>query len=157
MRGYFATLLVVVWLSLSFSALETPNQLWGCWTVRRDLGVPNISGLSQKRINRIIGTRIYYSQECARSGSTLLKSPEYQTSTLSEREFFQYANAPLEKLGIKGTTVTMVELKGADKLRTRFVGSTVFLVGDNPVVETEGVFFELEKTNPQGTKCLCKD
>jgi hypothetical protein len=127
----------------------------GCWTVKRDLRAPGIVGLSQKEINRIVGTRIFYSESCAKSGRTVLVSPGYETATLSEREFFEYARVSLKQVGIPGTSVTQVSLTGTQTLETRFVGGIVFLGGKNPVIEVEGVFFELEKAKPGNSGCTC--
>jgi hypothetical protein len=85
-----------------------------------------------------------------------LKSPGYVTKALSEREFFEYANIPLRQLGIAGTTVTMVTLSAAEDLHAGFVGSTVFLGGTSPVIEVEGVFFELRKDEPPKPACGCQ-
>jgi len=73
----------------------------------------------------------------------------------SEREFFEYARVSPKQVGIPGTTVTQVSLSGSQALPARFVGDIVFLGGQNPVIEVEGVFFELEKLNTEDSKCSC--
>lgn len=139
-------------------ASDLVGALKGCWVVKRELKTPGIVGISQKEIDRIIGTRILYSGSLAKAGQIVLSAPDYETTTLSKQEFFDYAQFSPEKVGIPGPTVTQVSLKGAETLRTRFVGSRVFLGGKNPVIEVEGVFFELEKLSitPDEPGCNAK-
>jgi hypothetical protein len=153
-RRRFLTLvtLVVALATIAFAS-NPPTTLWGCWTVKRALPTTNISGLSQKEVDRIVGTRIIYSDSCAKSGRNLLRSPGYVTTILSDREFFEYAHVPLKQLGIAGTTATKVTLSGSENLKSRFIGDTVFLGGKSPVIEVEGVFFELGKANPGKGEC----
>src|SRR5713226_2350985 len=138
MSRRFAILGLAVALTTVALASNPPAALQGCWTVKRDLRAPGIVGLSQKDIDKIVGTRIVYSESCAMSGRNLLASPGYETTTLSEREFFEYARVSLKQVGIPGTTVTQVSLTGTQALQTRFVGGLVFLGGKNPVIEVEG-------------------
>jgi hypothetical protein len=155
MRRNLALVSLVVALATIALASDPMTTLWGCWKVKRALPTTNIAALSQKEVDRIVGTRIFYSESCAKSGRILLRSPRYETTTLSEREFFGYAYIPLKQLEITGPTVTMVTLSGAEDLRSPFVGSTVFLQGKSPVIEFEGVFFELEKAKSGKDKCNC--
>ena len=155
MNRCLAILCLSVMLSAITLASNPPATLLGYWTVKRDLRAPGIVGLSQKEINQIIGTRIFYSESCAKSGRAVLASPGYETTTLSEREFFEYARVSLKQVGITGTTVTQVSLSGSEALPKRFVGSIVFLGGQNPVIEVEGVFFELARTEPDRGECAC--
>jgi len=155
MRKYFAFVSLLIGMASIAFASNPPTTLWGCWKVKRALPTTNIAALSQKEVDRIVGTRIFYSESCAKSGRTLLRSPRYETTTLSEREFFEYAYIPLKQLEITGSTVTMVTLSGAEDLRSPFVGSTVFLNGKSPVIEFEGVFFELEKPKSGKGKYIC--
>lgn len=155
MRRMSVILSLTVVLSTVALASNPPATLLGCWTVKRDMRAPGIVGLSQKEINRIVGTRVFYSESCAKSGRAVLASPGYETTTLSERDFFDYARVSFKQLGMPGPTITQVSLTGSQTLQTRFVGSRVFLGGKNPVIEVEGVFFELEKVKVENPKCTC--
>ncbi len=130
-------------------------MLWGSWTVKRDLRVPGVIGLSQKEIDQIVGTRIFYSKACAQSGQVVLRSPKYVSTILSGQEFFDYAHASLRQLGIAVTTTTKVTLAGPGKPPVRFVGNIVFLGGKTPIIEVEGVFFELQKAKSIADNLAC--
>jgi hypothetical protein len=84
-----------------------------------------------------------------------VRSPEYASTILSEREFFDYAHASLKQLGITSTTTTKVTLTGSGAPPLRFVGNIVFLGGKLPVIEVEGVFFELQKAKSSADNFAC--
>jgi hypothetical protein len=155
MPRWAAILGAVIALSAIVFASNPPATLWGAWIVKRDLRVPGIVGLSQKEIDQIVGTRILYSKSCAQSGQAVVRSPDYASTILSEREFFDYAHASLKQLGITGTTTTKVTLTGSGEPPLRFVGNIVFLGGKLPVIEVEGVFFELQKAKSIADNFAC--
>jgi hypothetical protein len=153
MRRCLAFVSLVVALAAIAFAANQPTTLWGCWIVKRALPTTNIAALSQKEVDLIIGTRLVYSSSCVQSRRTILKSPKFITTVLSEPEFFQLAYIPLKQLGIAGSTATMVTVSGAEDRGSAFVGDTVFLGGKSPVIEFQGVFFELEKTRSDKSNC----
>lgn len=157
MRRWAAILGVVIALSAIVFASNPPATLRGAWVVKRDLHVPGIVGLSQREIDQIIGTRIFYSESCAQSGQTVLRSPKYASTILSEREFFDYAHASLKQLGIPGTTTRKVTLTGSEEPPARFAGNIVFLGGKFPVIEVEGVFFEMQKAKSNADSLACNN
>ena len=145
----------VLLASLVFAS-NAPATLWGCWIVKRALSTTNIAALSQKEVDRIIGTRLVYSSSCVQSRGNVFKSPKFITTVLSDREFFQqFYYVPLKQLGIAGSSATMVTVSSAGDRGSAFLGDTVFLGGKSPVIEFQGVFFELGKAQSGKSKCTC--
>jgi hypothetical protein len=152
----FALVSLILGIATIVLASDPPATLWGCWTVKRALPTTNIAALSQKEVDRIVGTRLVYSRSCVRSGKTVYKSPKFVTTVLSNREFFeQFYYIPLKQLGILGPTATLIAVSSTEDRGSAFLGDTVFLGGKNPVIEFQGVFFELEKAKSAKPDCKC--
>jgi hypothetical protein len=138
-------------------ASEPPGALSGCWTIFRALPTTDVAALSQSEVDKLIGTRLMYSRECSKSGSTERRSPKYKETTLSAREFAERVYPiSLKQLGIEGSTTTMVSIgSAADHQSVPVAGETVLLGGQRPIIEFQGVFFELQKAESSDVECAC--
>ena len=138
-------------------APSPPSWFWGCWVVKKSLPTAGISGLSQKRAEAIIGTRIIFTPDCARSGSTVIHSPKYSVKVLSARAFFELGYFPLNQIGINDQQVTEVEVAIPDSLSDLdFAGSAVFLRKHDLVINVENHSFLAEKAKPGAAGCACE-
>lgn len=158
MRKYKSLGFVCVLIGLATVAVGSnpPTRLQGCWVVKKVLPTTNIAALTQKEVDRILGTRLVYSNSCVQSRRFILKSPKFTTRVLTDREFFEeFYNIPLKQLGITASEVTIVNVAGSEDQGAAFVGDTVFLGSKNPVIEFDGVFFQLAKAKQQNDKCTC--
>jgi len=156
MAKRFCRLVLLALTLMAVSAAQPPASLWGCWQVKRDIRTPNIAGLSQAEANRIIGRRIFYSESSAKSRDIVLKPPDYETTTLSAETFFENTYVPLDRLGIPGKSVIRINLRSSDKVLKRVPGDLVYLGGKHPVIEVEGVFFELTRVTSKRCGCSPK-
>lgn len=135
---------------------DPPSAFWGCWIVTKMLPTPGTSGLSQKQVNAIIGTRLVFTPTCARSGHTVARSPEYSTTVLSAQDFFKLSYVSLRQIGITEDQVTQVSLVKPELSDLDFVGDYVFLRRKDIVIEVEGDFFVAERAGPNNTACACE-
>ncbi len=135
---------------------DPPSAFWGCWVVTKMLPTPGISGLSQKQVNAIIGTRLVFTPACARSGHTVARSPEYSTKILSDRDFFKLGYVSLKQIGVTEQEVTQVSLVKPELSDLDFLGDYVFLRSKDIVIEVEGDFFVAEKAKPGNAACTCE-
>lgn len=135
---------------------DPPSAFWGCWVVTKMLPTPGISGLSQKQVDAIIGTRLVFTPACARSGHTVARSPEYSTRVLSDRDFFKLGYVSLKQIGVTEQQVTQVSLVKPELSDLDFLGDYVFLRSKDIVIEVEGDFFVAEKAKPGDAACACE-
>ncbi len=144
------------------SSVESlPNWFWGCWIVKKDLYVKDISGLSQKKVDAIIGTRIVFTPLCARWKRTVIRSPKYTVRVPSNDQFFRgrygtYNN--LDAIGVGSNYVTQVTTDLPDGLcDLDFVGQDVYLRKNDIVIEVEGAYMVAKKAKPGDKACACSD
>jgi len=149
-------LLLLMGAAKLMPAASPPRSFWGCWVVTKMLPMPGVSGLSQKQVNAILGTRIVFTPSCARSGRTVARSPEYSTTVLSERDFFRLGNVSLRQIGVATQQVTRVGLVKPELSDLVFLGDYVFLRSEDIVLEVEGDFFVAERAKAGDAACVCE-
>jgi len=135
-----------------------PPWFWGCWVVTKWLPVKDISALSQKQVDAMIGTRLVFAPTCARSGREVLKSPVYSARVVSDEDFFRlgsYVN--LRDIGVHAKQVTEVEVDLPDNLSDLdFPGTYMFLREKDIVIEVEGDYFVAKRAKPGDPACTCE-
>ena len=149
-------LLLLMGAAKLMPAASPPRSFWGCWVVTKMLPMPGLSGLSQKQVNGILGTRLVFTPSCARSGRTVARSPEYSTTVLSDRDFFKLGNVSLRQIGVATQQVTRVGLVKPELSDLVFLGDYVFLRSEDIVIEVEGDFFVAERAKPGDAACACE-
>jgi len=154
--GLAMLLLALMGAAKPTPAASPPRAFWGCWVVTKMLPTPGLSGLSQKQVNAILGTRIVFTPSCARSGRTVAPSPEYSTTVLSDRDFFKLGNVSLKQIGVATPQVTRVGLVKPELSDLVFLGDYVFLRSEDIVIEVEGDFFVAERAKPGDAACACE-
>jgi len=134
-----------------------PPWFWGCWVVKKDIA-SRISGLSQKQVDAVIGTHVFFSPACARSGGQSIKSPVYSVSAVSEDDFFRLGyHVNLAEIGVRGRSVTRVEVRLPDNLSDMdFPAADVYLREGDIVIEVEGVYLVAERAKPGDARCACE-
>ncbi|HXP81760.1 MAG TPA: hypothetical protein VN976_17785 [Verrucomicrobiae bacterium] len=133
-----------------------PDSILGCWVVTKLLPTPGISGLSQKQVNAIIGTRLALTSTCASSGHVLVRSPEYSTKVLSDRDFFKLGYVSLSQIGVKEQKVTQVTLVNPNMSDMGFLGHNMFLRTSDIVIEVENDYFVAERAKMGESACKCE-
>jgi len=167
-RGCWALLVVSAWAQPT----EPPSNFWGCWVVKKALPTAGISGLSPAQQKAMIGRRIVFAPTCARSGGTVIKSPKYSATVLSDREFFQLGYVRLGEIGIQEDKVTVVKLDlhpvtptagapGTPELpghlaAADFPGVRAYLRKTDIVFEVENDYFVAQRARPNGAGCTCE-
>jgi hypothetical protein len=149
-------LLLLMGAAKLMPAASPPRSFWGCWVVTKMLPTPGLSGLSQKQVNGILGTRLVFTPSCARSGRTVARSPEYSTTVLSDRDFFKLGNVSLRQIGVATQQVTRVGLVKPELSDLVFLGDYVFLRSEDIVLEVEGDFFVAERAKAGDAACVCE-
>jgi hypothetical protein len=159
--GRICCVLVVVTPLLSLDKRESPlsappHWFWGCWVVKKLLPTSGVSGLSQKQVDAIIGTRLVFSKTCARSGDVVAPSPEYSTTVLSNRDFFSLGYVPLGQIEVKDSKVVRVQLTKPELSDLEFLGDDVFLRKEDIVIEVENDYFVAGRAMPDDADCTCE-
>ncbi len=135
--------------------LSPPSWFWGCWLVTKSLPTAGVSGLSQKQVDAIIGTRIRFSPAYARSGCAVIRSPKYSVTVLSAREFFKLGYFPLSQIGVHGQQVTEVQIHlPVNMSDMKFPGSRVYLRRKDIIINVENQSF-LAVRAKTGEACGC--
>lgn len=153
-RGCWALLVMCAWPQPT----APPSNFWGCWVVRKALPTAGISGLSPAQEKAMIGRRIVFTPTCARSGGTVIKSPKYSATVLSERDFFQLGYVRLGEIGIKEDKVTVVTLDLPGHLSAAdFPGVHAYLRKTDIVFDVENDYFVAKRAKPNGADCTCEN
>lgn len=133
-----------------------PDSILGCWVVTKLLPTPGISGLSQKQADAIVGTRLVLTPTCASSGHVLVRSPEYSTKVLSDRDFFKLGYVSLSQIGVTEQKVTQVTLVNQNMPDIGFLGHNMFLRTSDIVIEVENDYFVAKRAKMGGSACTCE-
>ena len=153
------TLVLLVGAAHGISSPRLPKWFWGCWTVKKDLYVRDISGLAPKLSKAMIGRRIVFQPAYARSGSEIIRSPQYGVEVLSNRQFFEdgsYVN--LDEIGVHSHHVIHISVVLPYLMSdVDFPGSEIYLRKQHKdiVFVVEGEYFLAERAAPNDTKCSC--
>ena len=134
-----------------------PHWFWGCWVVTTDLPTSGISGLSQKQVNTIIGTRLVFMPSYARSGHTAIQSPKYSVNIQTKQQFFGGSYISLNQIGVHKKQVTEVIVNLPLNLSDlNFPGYDVYLRNKDIVIVVENVFFSAGRAKPGDAACVWK-
>lgn len=134
-----------------------PRWFWGCWVVTKTLPTAGVSGLSEKQVDAIIGTRIVFTPTRARSGHTVIDSPKYSVKILSAKDFFKLGYFPLSQIGIREQQVTVVHVHLPDRMSDMdFPGNWVFLRKKDIVIDVENQSFLAVRARPGDPACRCE-
>jgi hypothetical protein len=117
-----------------------PRELWGKWTVVRELDTRTISCWGDKQAKRIIGTTIDYSPRTLSWRNLHTKADGAKVRTVTADEFHQEnsggsvsgSQIDFQQLGIKKASVTQITIRHPDQSIT---GATSEFPGDEVLVK----------------------
>ena len=114
--------------------------------MRYHVPTTNVSSLSEKNINDYIGQEIVVTENKIVTNQGSIKNPIFEEKTLTSTEFFNDRKVQFSSLGIKGDTVTQVEVSNYKHETGDGLASDFFLTNDNKTyTQIGGSFFELGK------------
>ncbi|BFT31779.1 hypothetical protein D210916BOD24_29550 [Alteromonas sp. D210916BOD_24] len=125
-------------------AVQEPAPYEGTWIVTKAYQ-PGISALSLADAEHYLGRSVTYTSTSAKLDQIQCESPIYDSTTLSNNEFYHHFNASPQALGFSDDSITEVTLScdnGSENL-----GSTLVLQEDTLAYTViDGTFLKLEKT-----------
>lgn len=125
-------------------AVQEPAIYEGTWVVTKTYQL-GISAQSTGEAERYLGRSLMYSPNAAKLDQAHCDSPQYQSTTLSNKEFYRRFKASPQTLGYSEDVITEVTLSCQSNNIT--LGSTL-IFQENTVAYTiiDGTFLRLEKT-----------
>jgi hypothetical protein len=119
-----------------------PRELWGIWTVRREIPTTTISCWDEDDARKLIGTEIEYSAEVFRWRDVITKDPAATVTTETSGQFHDEnsgggendSQVTFEQLGIKAKSVTHVVVDHPPAAITR---ATVEIPGDDVLIKAK--------------------
>jgi hypothetical protein len=139
-------------------AQTIPRNLWGKWTVRRELPTTTISCWSDKEAKALIGTELEYSPELFRWDKTVTKNPTVETTTITALRFHDEnsgrgtasSQVTFQQLGITKDSVVQIVIQHPP---ASIAGGTVEIPGDAVLVKDQStivfsvcnVYFEAKR------------
>ncbi len=140
-----------------------PKQLWGRWTIDREVPASTIACWGDKEARGIIGTEIEYGPEIFRWKDTVTKHPNVQAAVVSAEQFHgensghgaNSSQATFRQLGIKDAETTEITIKHPD---ANITGSTTEIPGDVVLIKDQNtvvfsvcnVYFEAKRNVSPG-------
>ena len=158
LKAFVRSMLVMPICSLPLSGQtkelqNPPSWFWGCWVVSKPLPTPGVSGLSPEQVRAIVGTRIVYQAEYARSAHRVAPSPAYTATLLNGEDFLSLGFVRLNQIGIEGNRVTRVQLIKPEFSDLEFPGNDVFLRKTDIVIDVENTYFVAHRAKAQDSGC----
>jgi hypothetical protein len=142
MRAKFPTVAVLTMLSVAelVSAQSIPKEIWGKWTIRRELPTRTISCWGDADAKKIIGTQIEYSNKVFRWNRVTTTNPTAETRTVTAGQFESENSSPsvngsqvsFQQLGILAGAATEVSIHHGPANITK---ATVEIPGDSVLVK----------------------
>lgn len=130
---------------------------YGQWQINKELASAPVTTYSNDDIKNIIGKELTFSKESASCFGDKVSdlnytavNPTYKKSVISKSDFVANNRVTLDKLGVKGDTITRI-----DAADVKGNGCTFFIKDNNALIlYGGGVYFELGKidSNSENTK-----
>lgn len=126
--------------------IEKKETFHGEWLIKKQLASGRVSEYGEEDVNKLLDKKITYSINEATFDNSKLMNPHYKSSTISEKDFFEYNYVRFERLGIKSESIIKIEVY-TDKECTKqwdSTGNMIFVKDQNTLVLYDGgVYFEL--------------
>lgn len=150
-------------LSLSFGAFGAdpaqpiPKELWGIWTVQRDIPTTTISCWGEEDARKLIGTQIEYSPRLFRWSDVATRDPIAKVTIVTAQQFHDEnsggesdSQVTFKQLGIKSSSVTEVAINHPP---ANITGATIEIPGDDVLIKARdkivfsvcNVYFEADR------------
>jgi hypothetical protein len=125
---------------------ELPKQLAGCWLTTRALQTSNVQPMSAADAKSFIGRKLTFSPSVARSGDTVLRSPEYYVRQVKDADFADAFRIRLKDIGIHTDRTTEVDIYRPKNQLTEFPGNLLLLKDKHSLLwNWRGTFFEARR------------
>ena len=122
-------------------SIELIQWWYGEWVVVEELLTFGITALSEDDSRQLLGKTAHYSDEQARFEKNIVETPQYVVETYSADKFMFDFRVPIEDLGIKDSTIEVVEVNAADGAPLQPGGLLVFRGADEVVLAVHGSYF----------------
>jgi hypothetical protein len=121
------------------SAQTIPKEVWGRWTVRRELPATTISCWGEAEARKLIGTELEYSADLFRWQDLVTKRPVAERRIVSAEQFHaensgmgtSSSQVTFAQLGIHGKQVTSVSIQHPEG---NVSATTTEIPGDNILI-----------------------
>ncbi len=135
---------------------QMPKELAGCWLTTRVLHTSNVQSLGTAEAQSFIGRKLRFSASTARSGDTVLRSPEYYVRQVKDSDFADAFHIRLKDIGIAGDSAVEVDIYRQKNQLTEFPGNLLLLKDKHSLLwNWRGVFFEAKRcTSKQQHKVM---
>jgi hypothetical protein len=139
-------------------AQSIPKEIWGTWTIQRELSTRTISCWGEEDAKKIIGTQIEYSDKTFRWDKVRTSSPKTETKVITADQFRTENSSPssngspvdFHQLGIaaKETMEISIDHEPANisSATTEIPGDEVLIKGENTIVFSVcNLYFEAKR------------
>lgn len=124
--------IVICSLLLINTSCSSKKSFYGEWQVTKLLDWPSVQS-DETDMNNDIGKKISFSKEDALSENEKLENPIYQATQINKDEYETGYLMDFNKLGLKGSKVTKVEIYDAERL-WESLGNVFFIIDDDTLV-----------------------
>ena len=144
-------------------AQTIPRNLWGKWTIRREIPTTTISCWGDKEAKALIGTDLEYSSDLFRWNKTVTKNLTAETTTITAQQFHDEnsgggansSQVTFQQLGIRRQSVVQIAIQHP---AANITGGTIEIPGDTVMVKDENtivfsvcnVYFEAKRSAVPG-------
>jgi hypothetical protein len=140
MKKMLYLMILVLGLVRTISAQIIPKELWGTWTIRREVPTTTISCWGEKEAKKLIGTEIEYSAQLFRWDKVTVNNPTAEKTTISAQQFHDEnsgggandSQVTFQQLGIKEGKVVQVVIRHPPASIT---GATIEIPGDSVLLK----------------------
>lgn len=131
---------------LSYLGCNKTESFFGEWIVTKIAGTSGIYAMSDEEMKSFIGKKAEYSQSLAAFDNEFRKNPVYKRETLSEATFFSGFRTSFENLGLKGESVTIINIyENQNNLWINPGSCLIIKDNDSMLTVWDGVFFEMTR------------
>ena len=159
MKKLLYLILVFTALAVACPAQTIPQELWGKWTVPREIPTTTIGCWGKTEAKKLIGTQIEYSGDLFRWNNAVTRNPKAEVTTVSAEQFQQEnsgggahgSQINFRQLGIKADHAKQVTIQHTD---AEITGGTTEIPGDRVLLKDSrtivfsvcNFYFEAKKT-----------
>jgi hypothetical protein len=147
-------LAVIIWLTVgntpgasSAGGATLPDRWMGTWSVRKDLGAPGISALTDAQAKSILGKAIHLSDQSARFGNESCDLPTFMIAQQDMTSFLFDYKLTIEQFHLIGARVETLDVKCKGSVTYRLA----VLESGCAIFAQEGHFFQILKQGSRGS------
>jgi hypothetical protein len=152
MKKFVCLALVLVGFAPISAGQDIPKELWGKWTIRRELPTRAISCWGDADAKKIVGTHIEYSARAFRWKEVVVKGSTARTRLVTAEQFRTENSSPSSNGSQVDFTQLGITAKQAEEISIQhppanISGATVETPGDNVLVkDSDTIIFSVCNT-----------